>query len=79
MKVYRNVRGETSSMTIHDLRPSTRKRLLWFLGVNRPKGALMMKRTGVVRVLKSVNHFLASVYGLPGGGRERGVLVWLVE
>ena len=61
-KVYIKVMGETSSIRIHELMPLTRNRLDWLLGVKRPKGALITRRTGAMKKDSSENHFRASVH-----------------
>ena len=47
-------------MTIHDILPSKRNTLDWFLGVNRPKGASIIKETGAMNSEPRVNHFLVA-------------------
>ena len=51
--------GETSSMMIQDVIPSTRNMVSDF-GENRPNGALMRNNTGLVNTEPRVNHFLVT-------------------
>lgn len=57
--VKRKVSGETSSITIQDLMPSTERMLL---GVaNLPKGASYTKVTGTTKAKPQMNHCLVTV------------------
>jgi hypothetical protein len=57
--VTRKLRGEKSSMKIHDLMPSM-ERTLWGMA-NLPKGALHTKATGPSRPNPYKNHCLVAV------------------
>ena len=58
-------------MTIQDLIPSTSRKLDWFFGVKRPKGAFITRSTGRRNPDPSVNHFRVS--GCDSANRQLAV------
>lgn len=52
--------GETSSMMIQDVIPSTRNMLSDF-GEKRPNGALMRSNIGQINTEPRINHFLVTI------------------